>query len=84
MSKYQRPWWLLVNKSAGLITTIQEETGLNERVFIVRGEPMVRGLAWLIWGPAGALLVITILTGLAVGLNVREQGGLTRMLFVAV
>jgi hypothetical protein len=82
MSKYQRPWWLLVSKSAGLITTVQEESGPNKRVFIIRGEPLVQGLAWLIWGPVGALVLITILTGLAMSLNVRQQSGIFRILFV--
>ena len=83
MSKYQRPWWLLVNKPAGLITTIREDSGPNERVFMIKGEPLVQGLAWLTWGPVAALLVIVVLTGLAINLNIRDQAGSTRFLFVA-
>ena len=83
MSRYQRPWWLLVNKSAGLITTIDEESGSDERCFRIRGEPLVQGLAWLTWGPVAALVVILVLTGLAIGLNVRAQSGAIRFLFVA-
>ena len=55
MSSYQRPWWLIVNKPAGLITTVKEETDSGERVFIIRGEPLVQGLVWLTWGPTTAL-----------------------------
>ena len=83
MSSYQRPWWLLVNKPAGLITTIHEDSGPDERGFRVHGEPLVQGLAWLTWGPVAALVIVLILTGLAIGLNVSEQSGLTRFLFVA-
>lgn len=83
MSKYQRPWWLLVNKSAGLITSIHEDSGPNERVFKIKGEPLVQGLAWLTWGPVAALLVIVALTGLAINLNIREQPGSIRFLFIA-
>ena len=83
MSKYRRPWWLPVNKPAGLMTTIHEESGPAERVFVIRGEPLVQGLAWLTWGPASALLVIIMLTGLSISLNIREQAGSARFLFVA-
>lgn len=83
MSNYRRPWWLLVNKSARLITTVHEETKDGERVFIIRGEPLVQGLAWLTWGPVAALIVILILTGLAININVQSQGGGTKFLFVA-
>jgi hypothetical protein len=83
VSDYQRPWWLLVNKPAGLVTTIKEETGPDKRGFVIHGEPLVQGLAWLTWGPAAALVVVLILTGLAIGLNIREQAGMVRLLFVA-
>lgn len=81
---YRRPWWLIVNKSAQLITTVQEETRPGERVFTIRGEPLVQGLGWLTWGPAGALLVILILAGLAAGLGISQQGwGLKAVFIVA-
>lgn len=80
--QYRRPWWLVVNKPAGLITKIQEESGLEERSFIIRGEPLVQGLAWLTWGPVGALVVVAILAGLAATFNVREQSGLVRALMI--
>lgn len=79
---YRRPWWLLVNKSDQLITTVQEETRPGERVFTLRGEPLVQSLGWLTWGPAGALLVIVVLVGLAVGLRLSEQGWLLKALFI--
>lgn len=82
MSNYRRPWWLVVNRSSRPITTVQEEAHGGERIFIVRGEPVVQGLAWLIWGPLGALVVIVILTWLAIALNVKAQGGATRVLFI--
>ncbi len=83
MSKHQRPWWLLVNKPAGLITTVQEESASDEQVFVIRGEPVVQGLAWLTWGPAAALLFIILLTGLAIVFNVRGQSSIMRFFFVA-
>jgi hypothetical protein len=79
---YRRPWWLIVNKSAQLITTIQEETRPGERIFTIRGEPLVQGLAWLTWGPAGALLVILILAGLAAGLGINERGWGAKAIFI--
>jgi hypothetical protein len=82
MSNYRRPWWLVVNKPTGLITTVAEESGPGERVFIIRGEPLVQGLAWLTWGPVGALVIISILTWLAITLNVKEQGGAMRAVFI--
>jgi hypothetical protein len=83
MSSYQRPWWLLVNKPPGLITTVQEESRPGERVFIIHGEPLVQGLAWLTWGPVIAVLVVLLLAGLALILNVREQSGFVRGAIVA-
>lgn len=73
MSGYQRPWWLLVNRPKGLVTTVEEEEKANERIFIIRGEPLVQGLAWLTWGPVAALVVVLFLTGLAIALNVQAQ-----------
>ncbi len=83
ISNYRRPWWLLVNKPAGLITTVQEESNPGERIFIIRGEPLVQGLAWLTWGPVAALLAVVILAGLAVSFDVRDQSGAMRAFFVA-
>jgi hypothetical protein len=82
MSSYQRPWWLLVNEPAGLVSTVREENRDGERLFLVRGEPLVQGLIWLTWGPVAAVLAALFLTGLALVLNVREQTVLTRALFI--
>ncbi len=71
---YRRPWWLMVNKSAWLTTTIGEETRPGERVFTIHGEPLVQGLGWLTWGPVSALLVIIFLIGLAIALEINQQG----------
>lgn len=84
MSEPRRPWWLFVSTSAGLETTIQEQTGPGEHTFTIRGEPAVRGLAWLIWGPLAALLAVFILTLLAVGLGVREQPAWVKVVFVGL
>jgi hypothetical protein len=82
MSRYQRPWWLIVNKPAGLVTTVKEETTPGGRVFIIHGEPLVQGLAWLTWGPAAALIVVLLLAGLALGINVKAQVTAIRGLMV--
>jgi hypothetical protein len=84
VSEYRRPWWLLLNKGAGLVTTVQEEAKPGEQSFIIRGEPLVQGLAWLIWGPVAALLTILVLTWLAVTLNIREQSGTMRVFFIGL
>jgi hypothetical protein len=84
VSRYQRPWWLFVNKSAGLITTVRADSSLHEQNFLIRGEPLVQGLAWLTWGPLAALLMVIILTGLAIGFNIKEQTALIRGLFIAL
>lgn len=84
MSNYRRPWWLVVNKPTGLITTVHEEpAGPGEQVYIIKGEPVVQGLAWLTWGPVGALAVILLLTGLAISFKISEGSGATKFLFVA-
>jgi hypothetical protein len=79
---YRRPWWLIVNKSAQLITTVREETRPGERVFIIRGEPLVQGLGWLIWGPVGALVVILLLAGLAIAFRISERDWGIKAVFV--
>lgn len=79
---YRRPWWLIVNKSARLITTVQEESRPGERIFIIRGEPLIQGLGWLTWGPVGALVVILILAGLAIALGVSEGDWGLKAVFV--
>ena len=82
MKDYHRPWWLLVNKSNGLITTVDEEGEPGRRVFIVRGEPLVQGLAWLTWGPVGALVVVLLMTVLAITLRAQEQTAAARAAFI--
>ncbi len=82
MSRYRRPWWLLVNKPAGLVTRVEEKTGPGERVFILRGEPLLLGLAWLTWGPVAALVVVGVLAVLAVTLPVREVAWPIRTFFI--
>lgn len=82
MKPHRRPWWLLVNKTTGLLTTVREESAPGERGFIIHGEPIVRGLAWLIWGPVSALVVIAIMTGLAIAYQVNQQSLLVRVLFI--
>ena len=83
MSNYQRPWWLIVNKPVGLATTVKEESRPGERSFIIHGEPLVQGLAWLIWGPAAALVIVLLLAALALGMNVKEQSAAVRGLMLA-
>jgi hypothetical protein len=58
------------------------ETRPQEQRFVIRGEPLIQGLSWLTWGPLAALLVITLLTGLAIALDVREQSAPVRGLFI--
>lgn len=83
MSRYQRPWWLVVNKSAGLVTTITEETRLGERVIMVQGEPEIQSLAWLTWGPVAAVLTVLVLAGLALAFNIKEQPNAARGIMIA-
>ncbi len=82
MSAGRRPWWLLIYKPEGLVTTIEDQSRPGERVFVIRGEPMVRALAWLTCGPVAALLAIAALTVLAVAINSQAQPGLVRLLLV--
>jgi hypothetical protein len=83
MGEYRRPWWLVVNKPAGLVTKIREEAGPDERIFIIRGEPLVQGLAWLTWGPVAALAAVAVMTMLAISLEVRDQSGVVQALVIA-
>jgi len=82
MTQYQRPWWLIVNKTNSLTTTVQEEAHPGERIFVIRGEPLVQGLAWLIWGPVAALLTVGVLIWLAISLDIRAQSGAVRALLI--
>jgi hypothetical protein len=83
MGEYRRPWWLVVNKPAGLVTKIHEEAAPGERIFVIRGEPLVQGLAWLTWGPVAALIAVTVMTTLAISLEVRTQPGIMKAWVVA-
>jgi hypothetical protein len=83
MNDYKRPWWLIVNKPPGLTTTVSEETSPPHRIFTVQGQPLIQGLAWLTWGPAGAVLTVAILAVAALALNVKEQSMLARGIIIA-
>jgi hypothetical protein len=80
---FRRPWWLIVNKSSQLITTIHEETRPGVRIFVIRGEPLIQGLGWLTWGPIGALGTILLLTGLAIAFEISERSWLAKISFIA-
>jgi hypothetical protein len=67
-----------------LVTTVREESRPGERIFTIRGEPLVQGLAWLTWGPVSAVLVVLLLAVLALVFNVKEQSGVVRGVVVAV
>jgi len=82
MSAPHRPWWLLINQPAGLVTTIQDQSRPGERVFVVRGEPVVQGLAWLTCGPLAALLALAVVVGLALSADARTQPGMVRLAFI--
>ena len=51
---------------------------------MIQGKPVVQGLSWLVWGPVGALVIITILTSLAVISDIKEQSLIIRALFILV
>lgn len=82
MSSYQKPWWLIVSISQQITSTVRDESRLGERVFVVRGEPHVQGVTWLVCGPISALVIIGGMVGLAVALGVKEQGLLMQILFI--
>jgi hypothetical protein len=82
VSGYQRPWWLWVNKPGAFTTTVQEEATPQGQRYTIRAEPVIHSLAWLVWGPLAGLGIIILLTGLAIGLQVREQSLTVRALFV--
>lgn len=82
MSQSGRPWWLWASKSNKLLSTVREERTPVGPVYIVRGEPILQSLTWLIWGPVSALIVITLLTGLAIVFRVNEQTMLIKAIFV--
>lgn len=84
MTEYRRPWWLIVNKSKGLITTVREEYVPGEQIFVIRGEPLVQGLAWLIWGPIGAVVTAMLLAWLAMAFQVKEQPAGVKILFITL
>jgi hypothetical protein len=73
----------MINKPQGLVTSIADQSRPGTRIFVVRGEPIVQGLAWLTCGPVAALLVIAALTGLAIAANSQTQTVLVRIWFVA-
>jgi len=83
VSQPRRPWWLLINQPAELVTTVQEQSRPGERVFVIRGEPVVQGLAWLTCGPLSALAIVALFTGLAITLNLQVMSRAGRVLFVA-
>ena len=83
MSSFQKPWWLIINKSQQITSTVSDESRPGERVFVVRGEPHVQDLTWLACGPISALVIIGAMVGLAIAFGVKEQGVLMQILFIA-
>lgn len=66
------------------MTTVREEFRPGEQIFVIRGEPLVQGLAWLIWGPVGAVVVALLLAWLAMTYQVKEQSVGIKILFIAL
>lgn len=82
MSDFRRPWWLIVNQSTRLVTTVRDESLPGQRTFVITGEPVVQAVTWLTCGPTAALGVIAIITVVAIALNVQTQDALTRAMFI--
>ena len=83
MSSAHRPWWLLVNQPPGLITTLEEQATPAERGWVITGQPLVQGLAWLTCGPVSALLVIAVLVGAAIVMKATEMPAIAKAGFIA-
>lgn len=66
------------------MTTVREEFAPGEQTFVIRGEPLVQGLAWLIWGPIGAVVVALVLAWLAMAYQIKEQSAGVKILFIAL
>ena len=66
------------------MTTIEDEVKFGEETYIVRGEPVIQGLAWLVWGPVGAVAAVACVAVAAVLFSVQDQSGLVRAVFIAL
>ena len=66
------------------MTTIEDEVKFGEETYIVRGEPVIQGLAWLVWGPVGAVAAVACVAVAAVMFSVQDQSGLVRAVFIAL
>lgn len=84
MKRDNHPWWLFITQHESWIATVEERARPEERIFIIRAKPAAQSLAWLIWGPVTAVVMVALLVGLAIGLDVRHQPGwMGRTVFIA-
>lgn len=77
-----RPWWVISIKTEGLVSTVEEQTKPGERRFIIRGQPGVRDLSAVTWGPVAALMTAFLFAALAVALNMPSLPWVIRAPFI--
>ena len=77
----KRPWWALALQLPSLKTTLSEAEQDQQTLFEITGEPVLRGLAWITYGPLMAVVGVFVVGSLAWSLEISEQSGTNRALF---
>ena len=82
MNHYQRPWWVLAMRMPALDTQLREAHQPDEKRFIIEGQPVLRSLAWVTYGPGLAVITVLLLGWLAWTYDIRSQPTNSKMLVV--
>lgn len=82
MKSYQRPWWAFAVQMPALNTTLKEDHHTEQKRFVIEGEPVLRSLTWVIYGPTLAIVAVTIMGLVAWGFEVRSQSTAVKLLVV--
>lgn len=73
MTPYQRPRWALALRMPALETTLKEDHRPHEKRFIIEGQPVLKSLTWVTYGPVLAVFGVLVI-GMAVWLlQIRSQ-----------
>lgn len=82
LKSYQRPWWAFAVQMPALNTTLKEDHHAEQKGFVIEGEPVLRSLTWVIYGPTLAMVAVTIMGLVAWGLEVRSQSTAIKLFVV--
>ncbi len=84
MANKQRPWWLFAMQMPLLDTILREDHQSEQKRFIIEGQPVIKNLSWITYGPIAAVLTLLLVGAATWMLGVNGQAKTTKLAFACL